>query len=66
MTYFAYHTEDEEELRKLDKEFRVVTVMGNPEDGYSDGWDLAIFDPRSKREIAKDIQKLNTEWGRKA
>lgn len=61
--YYAYHTEDEKELELLDKEFNVVTVVGGPSDGVSPGWDLAIFDSRSKDSIQKEIAKIFNRSG---
>lgn len=61
MDYYAYHTEDEQLIDKLDKEFDVVTLVGNPSQGYSGGFDLAIFDTRSKGEIARETRKLYME-----
>lgn len=66
MQYYAYHIEQEPMLKQLDNEFDVVLVVGEPPDGYSDGWDLAIYDTRSKGQIARDIRKLFNEPGRKA
>lgn len=66
MEYYAYHTEHQSVLEQLDREFDVVTVVGGPDDNYSDGYDLAIYDTRSKEQIAKAIRKIHTEPGRKA
>jgi len=61
MQRYLYHTTDEDVLKTIDAEFHVVTVIGFPEDGYSSGYDLAIFDKRSKSEIKMAIRKVYRE-----
>jgi hypothetical protein len=58
MTTYFYSETDEQIIEQLDKEFRVVTVIGDPEDGYSGGYDLVIIDNRSKSEIASIVRNI--------
>lgn len=58
MTTYFYSETDEQIIEQLDKEFRVVTVIGDPEDGYSRGYDLVIIDSRSKSEIASVVRNI--------
>jgi len=64
-TYF-YAEDDEDVIEQLDNEFMVVVRVGMPDDGYNDSHDLAIYDPRSKDEIAKAIRQVYNTVERKA
>lgn len=35
-----------------------MVVVGEPEDGHSDGFDIAIYDPRPVGEIAKQVDEF--------
>ena len=58
MNQFNYHTEDESLIPLLDDEFDVVCVIGEPEDGMSDGFNLSIHDTRTEVEISEQIRRV--------
>jgi hypothetical protein len=60
MNHIEYHVEVQNEMlvSMIDKEFSIVNVVGNPEDGLSDGYNLSIFDPRCEDRIIERIGQL--------
>lgn len=58
MEHYNYHTENEELIRELDKEFEVLLTMGLPQDGRTEGFDILIFDSRAKDEIAQKVTEI--------
>jgi len=66
MNYYPYHVDDEEMVELLDREFMVVATVGFPEDGLSPGYDLCIYDTRTKDEIANAIDKVYDSRASKA
>lgn len=65
MEVYVYNTANEELIRRLDKEFKVVTVIQGKEDGHSGGYVLAIFDPREENEIHNKVKELYKEVDQK-
>jgi len=63
MNHIEYHVEVENEMlvSMIDKEFSIVNVVGNPEDGLSDGYNLSIFDPRCEDKIIETITELQKQ-----
>lgn len=59
MNYYAYNVDEEQKIKVLDEEFDVVTLVGYPEHGVSEGYDVCIYDSRSKNEIAQQIRKMD-------
>jgi len=63
MNHIEYHVEVENEMlvSMMDKEFSIVNVVGNPEDGLSDGYNLSIFDSRCEDKIIETITELQKQ-----
>jgi len=61
MIWYEYNTSDERLIRKLDKEFQIVTLINTQEHGYSKGYDVAIYSSMSKNSIRKKITELKSE-----
>lgn len=66
MQSYRYHADSEEMFRELDEEFQIVTVVGRPSDWFSTGYDIVIYDERSKDRIAEVARKINNKRDRKA
>lgn len=64
MNQVEFHTTCEGVIKKLDEEFEVVVLIGLPEDGRSEGYNVSIHDSRPERAIihvAKDIDKYHVD-----
>ena len=61
MTYFAYSADNEQMLKMLDDEFKVAVVVGNPEDGLSKSYDVAIYADRTTDEIHKTVTGIEKQ-----
>jgi len=62
MNHFAYCADNLEVLKLIDSEFEVVTVVGDPEEGFSSGFDVAIYDSRDMQSISKAIESVEGEY----
>jgi len=62
MNHFAYCADNLEVLTIIDSEFEVVTVIGDPDEGFSSGFDVAIFDSRDMETISNEINSIEGEY----
>ncbi|EGQ44119.1 MAG: hypothetical protein J07AB43_01780 [Candidatus Nanosalina sp. J07AB43] len=58
MNTYNFSTESDEVIEQIDNEFKIVTVVGSPESGFSSGFDLVIYDDREEHEIHKAVEKI--------
>jgi hypothetical protein len=64
MNTYAFSTDNEDVIRRADKEFDVAVVFGSPESGYSSGYDIEIYDSRPEEEIHNKIKEIKHEQKR--
>lgn len=61
INHLSYHTEDEMLVEMIDKEFEVVNIIGEPDDGATSGYNISILDPRTKDQILQDVKELQSQ-----
>lgn len=64
---FEYHVEDDDILQQLDSAFWIVEVVGHPETGNGDGYNIIIYDYMYDHEIYSRImtvyeESANVKW----